>query len=86
MTKKEIEKAIDDSMEQCDNIIEAIENFLDSSVRELFDMDAFEQFDSNEKVIDYKNKKYKITIQEDGCCEATHEHRIMYWKYTIKEL
>ncbi len=86
MTNKEIDQAIKDSLEETNgDVILAIEDMLDSCIRDLFNMNNWDESDSHEKIIEYDGKKYQITIEEDGCCEATHEHRIMYWKHTVVE-
>ncbi len=51
---------------------------MNESVRDLFEMDNFDQCKTPEKTIIYKNKEYKITIFSTGVCEVTNNHRILY--------
>ncbi len=91
MTQKDIEEAIDDylddnlSMDEL-TIVDAIKMFVSESVRDLFEMDDFDQCKTPEKTITYKNKKYKITIFSTGVCEVTNNHRILYWDNKVEEI
>lgn len=87
MTKKEIKENLDDLIESegC-SILEAFDLLMENDVRELFKMNNWDVPKFKTLEVEYKKKKYTIDIEEDGCCEVTNEHRIMYWKHTIKEL
>jgi hypothetical protein len=63
-----------------------IEDALDDAVRDLFEMDTFDNPKHGERLIDYKGSTWRLTAEEDGCCEATGEHRIVYWNLTATEI
>lgn len=87
MTKKEIKSEIDEYLhENNGDLNKTLDVFVEENLRDLFNFNNWDECDSHEKIIEYGGKKYKITIKEDGCCEATHEHRIMYWTHTIEEV
>lgn len=87
LTKKEIKSYIKEYLHENDgDINKALESFVEDNLRDIFDFNNWDECDSNEKIIEYDGKKYQITIQENGCCESTHDHRIMYWEHKIKEI
>jgi len=49
-------------------------------------MNDWDEPEYYERVFNYKGNKYSVEIEEDGCCESTHDGRIMYWKHKIIKL
>lgn len=86
MTKKEIKEILDEGLEEEGTIEKAFDYVLENYLRDLFPMNKWDEPKNYSKTIEYKNKKYQIDIAEDGCCESTHDHRIMYWKHSVKEI
>jgi len=65
---------------------DAVEEFLQGRFRDYFEMDDFDEPESYELIFDYKGNKYHMEIEENGCCESAHDHRIMYWTRTVTKL
>lgn len=65
------------------SIIDNLSDFCKENVRDIFDFDEWDEVDSKEKLFMYEGIIYKVEISENGCCEATHEHRIMYWSANV---
>lgn len=86
MTKEFIQEILEEGFEETGTIQGAFDDLLENSVRELFDMGDWDNPKSTSMVIEFKGKKYQVDIQENGCCEVTHSHRIMYWKHTVTEV
>jgi hypothetical protein len=86
MTKKDIQELLQEGFEENGTIEGAFDYLLEGSVRDVFEMNNWDEPKFSELVITFQKKKYKVTITEDGCCEATNDHRIMYWKWSISEL
>ena len=89
MKKEEINELIeyiDEYFEEGYDAIKAIDRAVDDNIRDLFKMDRWDEPKYYYLIIEYKDKFYKITIKEDGCCEATNDHRIMYWKHNVVEI
>lgn len=36
--------------------------------------------------IKFNNVNYKVSIEPNGCCESTNDHKIMYWKWLVDKL
>ena len=86
MKRKDIEKTLDEGFQEEGTIEKAFEHLLEYDVRDLFEMNEWDEPKFHTLVIPFKGKKYEVEIEDDGCCEATSEHRIMYWKHTLKEI
>lgn len=65
------------------SITDNLSDFCKENVRDIFDFDEWDEVDSKEKLFKYNDVIYKVEIRENGCCEATHEHRIMYWNADV---
>ena len=88
MTQKDINEIITEGIGETEGtVIDGIDYMLEESLGDLFNMNTWDEPEEGfSKVIKFKDKKYRIDIQEDGCVEATNEHRIMDWTHTITEL
>lgn len=86
MNKKLINEVLDEGFEETGTIEGAFGYLIKWWLRDLFNMNNWDEPKTRSKIIKYKNKKYQIDIMEDGCCEVTNNHRIMYWKHTVKEI
>jgi len=79
-----IRKILDEGLAEEGSVELAFNYLLEEWIRELFGMNDWDEPTTTVKTIKWNGVKYQINIMEDGCCEATNEHRIMYWKHTIK--
>ena len=70
----------------CEIHADAVEEFLKSRFRDYFEMNEWDEPYDYDLIFDYKGTKYQVEIEENGCCEATGEHRIMYWSHKISKL
>ena len=85
-TDFEVECIEDQVEEHNGNELLAIEEYVESDLRTYFEMNDWDEPEYYERVFNYKGNKYSVEIEEDGCCEATHDGRIMYWKHKIIKL
>lgn len=65
---------------------DAVYEFLQGRFRDYFEMDEWDNPETYKLIFDYKGNKYRLEIEEDGCCEVTSEHRIMFWTGTLTKL
>jgi len=49
-------------------------------------MNDWDEPKMHETIIGFKNNQYLVKIEEDGCCELTNDHRIMYWKWDVSKI
>ncbi len=63
-----------------------IEEYLNDYLYDSFDITSWSELPhGNVRYFEWENKIYKWEIFEDGCCEATHSHCIMYWRSEVSE-
>lgn len=86
MNKEEIQKLLTEGFEEGGTIDDAFECLIEHGVRDLFNMDKWDEPEFVKVIVPFQEKKYNLTIKENGCCEVTSEHRIMYWKWEITEV
>tara|TARA_R110000737_G_scaffold350726_1_gene390587 strand:+ start:1047 stop:1322 length:276 start_codon:yes stop_codon:yes gene_type:complete len=86
MSDKDIQEYLQEGFEEDGETIEAAFDYLLGEVRDLFEMNTWDEPNFTELHIPFQGKIYNVSIESDGCCEATHEHRIMYWKHTVTEV
>jgi hypothetical protein len=86
MSKKDIQEYLQEGLEEEGSIMKAFDYLLENEVRDVFEMNDWDEPKFTETVIPFNGVNYKVTIQSDGCCEATNEHRIMYWKWVVNAL
>ena len=83
MNDKDIQEYLQEGLEEEGTIEKAFDYLLENEIRDLFEMNVWDEPKYTELIIKFNNVNYCINIQSNGCCEATHEHRIMYWKWTL---
>jgi hypothetical protein len=86
MNKKEIQELLQEGFEEGGTIDDAFESLIEHGVRDLFNMNKWDEPEFTKVIVPFQGKKYNLSIKENGCCEATSEHRIMYWKWEITEV
>jgi hypothetical protein len=86
MKTEYIKEILDEGIEIYGSLPKAFEYLMRNWLRRLFPMGMYDEPKFTTTIIEYNGKKYKIDISENGCCEVTAEHRIMYWNHTITEL
>lgn len=86
MSNKDIQEYLEEGLEEEGSIEKAFDYLLESEIRDLFEMDIWDDPKFNELIITFNKIKYNIKIQSDGCCEHTNEHRIMYWKWSVNPI
>lgn len=84
MSKKDIQEYLEEGVEETGSIRGAFDYLLENEIRDIFEMDNLDVPKFKEVTIPFKGIKYTITITENGICESTNDHRIMYWKWTVK--
>lgn len=87
ISKKEFEENYIDLMEG--TTLEDIQSTDSLSPRDYFDLDEWDNLkddDCGYRYVKCKGKVYKWTFEEDGVCEVTHEHRIMYFENIYEEV
>lgn len=86
MSNKDIQEYLQEGLEEEGTIEKAFDYLLENEVRDIFEMNDWDEPKFTETTITFNGTKYKIIIQSDGCCETTNEHRIMYWKWDVNAL
>jgi hypothetical protein len=83
MDEVDIDDYLQEGLEEEGTIEKAFDYLLEHNVRDLFEMNDWDEPAFTELIIDFNDIQYKVNIESDGCCEATDQHRIMYWKWTV---
>lgn len=84
ITDEWLNDCIKESFEETDGSLTAVAKELQEIIRNIFGMDCYDKYkEPNYRFFAYKDKLYKLEIEEDGVCEVTYSHRILYWKVTI---
>lgn len=83
LTNKEIQEYLEEGLEEEGTIKGAFDYLLENEIRDIFEMDDWDVPKFKTKTIPFHGDNYIITIFEDGLCEVTNNHRILYWKWTI---
>ena len=65
------------------DLLTQLRNHCSSNLRDIYDFNSWDEVDDEVKYFMYKDKIYKIEIEEDGCVESTHDHRIMEFNVTV---
>lgn len=78
-----IQECLQQGLNEGNSINTSFDILLESAIRDIFLMNRWDEPEFTELIIPFKDKQYKINIEPNGCCEATNEHRIMYWKWTV---
>ncbi len=86
MTDKDIKEYLEEGLEEEGSIKGAFDYLLENDIRDLFQMNDWDEPKFSELIIKFRGAKYKINIFPDGVCEATNDHRILYWKWTVVEV
>lgn len=88
MSEEKIIEALDEIMEEDEpeTFEGAVDILMEHWLRDMFELNNWDETDIPHREFTYNGKRYMVKIQEDGCCEATNEHRIMYFKHTLNEL
>ena len=87
MSNKDIQEYLQEGFEEDGETVKvAFDYLLDNEVRDVFEMNDWDEPNFFELEIPFQGKRYKVVIEDNGCCEATNEHRIMYWKHTVTEI
>ena len=68
------------------DIDDAVEVVIRENFRNIFEMNDWDEPNYTELDFEYKGNKYHMEIIEDGCCEASWDGRIMYWKFNFSKL
>ena len=79
----DIQEYLQEGLEEKGTIEKAFDYLLENEIRDLFEMNDWDEPKFTELVIKFKDINYKISIQSDGCCESTNEHTILYWKWVV---
>jgi len=69
--------------EEGPDLLEKLQKHCSSNLRDIFDFNSWDEADEDVKYFMHKDKIYKIEIEEDGCVESTHDHRIMEFNVTV---
>lgn len=83
MNDENIQEYLQEGLEEEGTIEKAFDYLLENEIRDLFEMNEWDEPKFTDLTIKFNNVNYNISIQSNGCCEATHEHRIMYWKWIL---
>ena len=86
MSEAKIQEYLQKGLEKEGTIIKAFDYLLENEIREVFEMDRWDEPKFTEIIIPFNGVSYKVSIQSDGCCEATHSHRIMYWTWDVSPI
>lgn len=86
MNDNDIQDYLQEGLEEEGTIEKAFDYLLENEVRDVFEMNDWDEPKFTETVIPFNGVSYKVSIQSDGCCEVTNEHRIMYWKWVVNAL
>ena len=86
MTKKDIQKYLEEGFKEFGTVEKAFDYLLDREIRDLFKMNKWDKPKFYELMIPFKGVNYNIKIKDDGCCETTYDHRIMYWTWEVNAL
>jgi len=83
MSDKDIQEYLQEGLEEYGTVQDAFDYLLENEVRDVFEMDQWDDPEFDELIIPFNGINYKIKIQSDGCIEVTNEHRIMDWSWTV---
>lgn len=86
MSDKDIQEYLQEGLEEEGSIEKAFDYLLDNEIRDLFEMNKWDEPKFAELIISFNQINYKIKIHSDGCCESTNDHRIMDWKWSINTI
>jgi len=73
-------------LEDLEDANETMEEYLGEHVREAFQMNDWDEPKFTECQFTYKGDDYIWSIKEDGVCEVTYDHRILYWDSTVRKV
>ena len=68
------------------DIDDAVETVIRVNFRDIFEMNNWDEPNYTELDFEYEGNKYHMEIIEDGCCEASWDGRLMYWKFKFSKL
>jgi hypothetical protein len=83
MRDKHIKEILEEGFEEEGTIEGAFDSLLECGIRDIFEMNDWDVPKFKTKIIPFRGVDYIVTIIEDGLCEATNDHRILYWKWTV---
>lgn len=63
-----------------------IHDFMKENLRDYFEFNTWDEPEETSLVFSYDDIKYRVSIEEDGCIEASHDGRIMDWKVSVIHL
>ena len=81
---KWLNECIAEAFEETDEELLQVAEELQDIIRNIFKMNSWDEFKGpNYRLFNYNNTTYKIEIKEDGVCEVTNSHRILYWDIVV---
>jgi len=83
MDAEDIQSFLQEGLEEEGTVEKAFDYLLENEVRDLFEMNVWDEPEFTTLDIPFQGDVYTIEIKDDGCCEATNEHRILYWKWKL---
>lgn len=78
MNDEDIQSYLLEGLEEEGTIEKAFDYLLENEVRDLFEMDKWDEPEFYSLDIPFQGNVYTIQIKEDGCCESSYDERIMY--------
>jgi hypothetical protein len=83
MNNKDIQAYLEEGLEEEGTVEKAFDYLLENEIRDLFEMNDWDEPKFTDLVIKFKNINYKISIKSIDCIEATNSHRIMEWEWVV---
>ena len=83
MDDEDVQEYLQEGLDEEGTIEKAFDYLLENEIRDIFEMDNHDEPEFTEMVIPFKGIDYKVEIYSDGCIEATGEHTIMDWRWTV---
>ena len=81
---KWLNECIAEAFEESNGDLLQVVEELQDMIRDIFKMNSWSEFKGpNYRLFNYNDTCYKLEIEEDGVCELTYSHRILYWKITL---
>ena len=83
MNEKDIQEYLEEGLSEEGTVEKAFDYLLENEIRDLFEMDDWDQPEFTSLEIPFNGEIYIVDIRSNGCCEVTNNHRILYWEWDV---
>jgi hypothetical protein len=83
MSDEDIQSYLQEGLEEEGTIEKAFDYLLENEVRDLFEMNNWDEPKFTTLDIPFQGEVYSVEIEDDGVCEVSYDGRILYWKWKV---